>query len=58
VPAFALRAAAGGFAAELLESRRIVPAAAAKAGFAFKFPMLREALEDLQHAARPDRLPT
>jgi len=47
VPAFALRAAAGGFAAELLESRRIVPAAAAKAGFAFKFPGLEGALEDL-----------
>jgi hypothetical protein len=46
-PAFALRAAAGGFSAELLESRRIVPAAAAKAGFAFRFPAIGEALDDL-----------
>jgi hypothetical protein len=47
VPAFALRAATGGFAAELLDSRRIIPAAAAKARFAFRFPSLREALADL-----------
>jgi hypothetical protein len=47
VPAFALRAAAGGFSAELLESRRIIPAAATKAGFAFRFPALQGALEDL-----------
>jgi uncharacterized protein (TIGR01777 family) len=47
VPGFALRAAAGGFAAELLESRRIVPAAAAKAGFAFRFPEIEGALDDL-----------
>jgi uncharacterized protein (TIGR01777 family) len=47
VPAFALRAAAGGFSAELLESRRIVPAAAAKCGFAFRFPAIEQALDDL-----------
>jgi len=47
VPAFALRTAAGGFSAELLESRRIVPAAAEKAGFAFRFPSIDEALADL-----------
>jgi len=47
VPAAALRAAAGGFAAELLESRRITPAAAAKAAFPFKFPTLDAALRDL-----------
>lgn len=47
VPGFALRAASGGFAAELLESRRIVPAAAAQAGFAFQFPTLEGALGDL-----------
>jgi len=47
LPAFALRAAAGGFSAELLESRRVVPAAAAKAGFEFRFPTLGEALADL-----------
>jgi uncharacterized protein (TIGR01777 family) len=47
VPSPLLRLAAGGFAAELLESRRIVPAAAAKAGFEFRFPTLDEALRDL-----------
>jgi len=47
VPAFALKAATGGFSAELLESRRVIPAAAAKAGFAFRFPDLDGALADL-----------
>ena len=47
LPAFALRAAAGGFSAELLESRRVVPAAAAKAGFEFRFPTIEEAFADL-----------
>jgi hypothetical protein len=47
VPGFALRAATGGFAAELLESRRILPAAAAKAAIPFLFPTLPEALQDL-----------
>ncbi len=47
VPEFALRAVAGGFSAELLESRRIVPAAATKCGFVFSFPTLPEALGDL-----------
>jgi uncharacterized protein (TIGR01777 family) len=47
VPSPLLRLAAGGFAAELIESRRIIPAAAAKAGFAFRFPTLDEALQDL-----------
>ena len=47
VPSLALRLAAGGFAAELLDSRRVIPAAAAKAGFAFRFPELKPALADL-----------
>jgi len=47
VPAFALRAALGGFAAELLESRRVIPAAAAKAAFPFRFPDLPAALTSL-----------
>jgi uncharacterized protein (TIGR01777 family) len=51
VPAFALRAAAGGFSAELLGSRRIVPDAAAKAGFAFRFPTIEGALADLLRRA-------
>jgi uncharacterized protein (TIGR01777 family) len=47
VPKPVLRLAVGGFASELLESRRIVPAAAAATGFAFQFPTLEGALEDL-----------
>ncbi len=47
VPAPVLRLALGGFSAELLQSRRIIPAAAAAAGFEFRFPTLREALDDL-----------
>jgi uncharacterized protein (TIGR01777 family) len=47
VPAFALRAVAGGFSAELLDSRRIIPAAAMQSGFVFRFPALPEALADL-----------
>jgi uncharacterized protein (TIGR01777 family) len=47
VPALALKLAAGGFSEELLGSRRIIPAAAAKAGFAFRFPAIEGALENL-----------
>ena len=47
VPAFALRAALGGFAAELLDSKRVLPAAAANHGFGFKFPELEPALKDV-----------
>jgi uncharacterized protein (TIGR01777 family) len=47
VPSLMLRLAAGGFASELLESRRIIPSAAAEAGFTFRFPMLDAALRDL-----------
>jgi uncharacterized protein (TIGR01777 family) len=47
VPALALRVALDGFATELLESRRVVPSAATRAGFAFRFAGLREALADL-----------
>jgi uncharacterized protein (TIGR01777 family) len=47
VPGFALRAATGGFSAELLESRRVVPAAAARVGFGFRFPAIEGALVDL-----------
>lgn len=47
VPAMVLRTAVGGFSAELLESRRIIPAAAVNAGFAFRFPELQAALADL-----------
>ena len=47
IPAFLLRAFLGGLAGELLESRRVVPAAASSAGFGFKFPEVAPALRDL-----------
>jgi hypothetical protein len=46
-PAWLLRAALGGFAAELLESRRVVPAAALASGFRFRHPDLGAALGGL-----------
>jgi uncharacterized protein (TIGR01777 family) len=47
VPAFAVRAALGPLASELLSSRRVAPAAATRAGLAFRFPELEPALSDL-----------
>lgn len=47
VPAFVLRAFLGGFSAELLESKRVLPAAALDQGFGFKFPELGPALANL-----------
>ena len=47
VPAFALRAALGGFAHELLDSKRVLPAAALDHGFRFQFPDLAPALANL-----------
>jgi uncharacterized protein (TIGR01777 family) len=47
VPAFLLRALLGGLAGELLESKRVVPAAAISAGFGFKFSEVEPALRDL-----------
>ena len=46
-PAFALRLALGGFAAELLSSRRALPAAALAFGYAFRHPDLDAALRDI-----------
>jgi NAD dependent epimerase/dehydratase family enzyme len=46
-PAFALRAALGGFAEELLASRRIEPRAALGCGFTFHWPRLEPALADI-----------
>jgi len=46
-PAFVLRAAHEALAAELLESKRVVPAAALAAGFRFNFPELEPALREL-----------
>ena len=47
VPAFALRAALGGFSRELLDSKRVVPALATEHGFRFQFPELGPALANL-----------
>ena len=49
VPGFALKLALGEMAQMLLTGQRVVPTAAEKLGFEFKFPHLREALE----ASRP-----
>ena len=45
VPAFVLKLALGEMAAMLLTGQRVVPAAAEKLGFKFRYPDLREALE-------------
>lgn len=47
VPAFALRAALGGFSHELLDSKRVLPATALDHGFHFQFPELAPALANL-----------
>ena len=49
VPAFALRLAQGGFADELLFSKRVLPAALQQAGFRFAYPELSGALANLLH---------
>jgi len=47
VPRFALKLTAGGFANELLASRRAVPKRAEGLGFQFRFPQLEAALKDI-----------
>lgn len=47
VPAAMLKLVLGGFSAELLTSRRVVPRKAIDAGFEFSHPELKGALEDL-----------
>lgn len=44
-PAFALKLVLGGFAVELLGSKRVLPGRIAAAGYEFEHPGLREALE-------------
>jgi uncharacterized protein len=46
-PAFALKLVLRGFARELLDSRRVLPAAASALGFPFRFPELEPALRDV-----------
>ncbi len=45
IPAWALRAALGGFSRELLDSKRVLPALATGQGFRFQFPELAPALK-------------
>jgi uncharacterized protein (TIGR01777 family) len=47
VPSWALKAALGGFSAELLESKRVLPAMATEHGFGFRFSELPPALANL-----------
>ena len=49
VPALALRLAVGGFAEVLLGSQRVVPRAAERAGYAFHYTSLVDALEAAVH---------
>jgi uncharacterized protein (TIGR01777 family) len=51
VPAFALRAALGEFAAGITCSARVVPAALLKAGFTFRHPTFEQALDSVLRAA-------
>lgn len=47
IPGFALRLVMGEFGSALLKGQRVLPRRLLKAGFRFRFPTLREALEDL-----------
>ncbi len=46
-PAFALKALLGGFASELLSSKRVLPKAAQQLGYAFRYPELEPALRNI-----------
>jgi uncharacterized protein (TIGR01777 family) len=46
-PAFLLRTVLGDLSHELLDSKRVLPAAACEHGFGFQFPELEPALKDL-----------
>ena len=46
-PGFALRLALGGFASELLSSKRVLPRRTQESGYTFRFPTLSEALTHL-----------
>ena len=46
-PAWGLRLALRGFADELLDSRRVLPAVATERGFPFRYPELEPALRDV-----------
>jgi uncharacterized protein (TIGR01777 family) len=46
-PAFALKAALGGFSTEILGSKKVIPQALTEAGFTFDYPQLHPALVEL-----------
>lgn len=48
VPAFALKATLGELSTVLLDSQRVVPSRAQEFGFQFQFPLLEQALRDLE----------
>jgi hypothetical protein len=50
-PSFCLRLALGELSSMLLDSSRVLPAAAASGGFIWRFPGLQEALDDVAHIA-------
>jgi len=54
-PAFALRIALGEFASVLLASQRVIPTAIESAGFQFRYPVLAEALKELNKPQSPRR---
>jgi len=47
VPAFALKIVLGGFSAEVLGSKKVIPQALTEAGFTFDYPHITSALEKL-----------
>ncbi|HPC74143.1 MAG TPA: DUF1731 domain-containing protein, partial [Syntrophales bacterium] len=47
VPGFVLRWVKGEFGSVVLEGQRVLPRRLQAAGFTFRFPRLREALQDL-----------
>jgi len=47
MPAFALKLVVGGFAVELLSSKRVLPEATRASGYEFRFPELGPALDDI-----------
>jgi uncharacterized protein (TIGR01777 family) len=55
IPTFALRAMFGEMSEVVLASQRVLPAAARRAGFTFRFPELGAALRDVLSGPRPAR---
>lgn len=49
VPAFAIKAALGGFAVEVLSSKRVLPRVLEREGFAFTYPTIEQAVASVVH---------